>query len=65
MNKPEGENMDKIDNFLSDLAELTKKYGLTIDGCRCCGSPFICSGSYVDCNDLTWNEETQKYTVSK
>ena len=27
--------------FLADLAELTRKYRITIDGCGCCDSPYL------------------------
>lgn len=35
----------KIPSFLADLTELSKKHGITIAGCGCCGSPFL-SGMY-------------------
>jgi len=27
--------------FLTELGELTKKYGVAIGGCGCCGSPWL------------------------
>lgn len=33
--------MSRQELFLKGLAELTKKYGLVIRGCGCCGSPWI------------------------
>jgi hypothetical protein len=33
--------MNRLELFLKDLSELTKKYGLVIRGCGCCGSPWI------------------------
>jgi hypothetical protein len=32
---------EKLEEFLNELSELTKKYGLYIYGCGCCGSPRI------------------------
>ena len=31
----------KLEQFLNDLTELSKKYGFSIGGCGCCGSPWI------------------------
>ena len=33
--------MDRLSNFLKELAELTIKYDLEITGCGCCGSPYL------------------------
>ena len=30
-----------IEGFLTELTELTLKYGVTIGGCGCCGSPYL------------------------
>ena len=34
-------NKENLDKFLKELSELSNKYGLVIDGCGCCGSPWI------------------------
>lgn len=34
--------------FLLGLRELTLKWGVTIAGCGCCGSPFLCEQEIVD-----------------
>lgn len=48
---------EKIDAFLVDLTQLTKKYGIVIHGCGCCDSPSLhaieddqqdCSYQYQD-----------------
>ena len=31
----------KVAAFLADLAALTQKHGIEIDGCGCCGSPYL------------------------
>lgn len=31
----------KHKEFLRELTKLSKKHGVAIDGCGCCGSPFI------------------------
>mgnify|MGYP007133757300 CR=1 FL=1 len=32
---------EKIKELLKELTELSEKYGLFIQGCGCCGSPWI------------------------
>lgn len=31
----------EVDAFLRDLTGITNKHGITINGCGCCGSPFL------------------------
>jgi hypothetical protein len=38
---PKGYNNKKVDEFLSELSALTKKFGIAIHGCGHCGSPII------------------------
>jgi hypothetical protein len=33
--------MDKYEAFLEELTALSKKHGLIISGCGCCGSPRV------------------------
>lgn len=37
------ETANKIDlqGFLTELGELSKRYGIVIGGCGCCGSPYL------------------------
>ena len=47
----EDNNYDK-EGFLRELTELSRKYGLYIGGCGCCGSPWVSTrgmpgGEYV------------------
>ena len=32
---------ENLKAFLKELAAITDKYGYVIDGCGCCGSPFV------------------------
>jgi hypothetical protein len=36
--------------FLDELAELTRKHGIAIGGCGCCGSPWL--DLHTDVSDL-------------
>ena len=31
----------KVTDFLADLSALTQKYGIRIEGCGCCDSPYL------------------------
>ena len=58
MNK---EDMNKVENFLKELTELTSKYGIEIRGCGCCGSPWITDGKEILLDHLTY--EDGKYSI--
>jgi hypothetical protein len=46
--------------FLRELSELSKKYGITIWGCGCCGSPGV-DGAGTSLDELTWNDKDKRY----
>lgn len=57
--------MGNIEEFLKELYKLSNKYGFVIDGCGCCGSPFlrdITTGNAVKW-DLEYDEEKETYVV--
>lgn len=39
---------DKVDTFLSELSALSRKHGVYIRGCGCCGSPSLTMDDGVD-----------------
>lgn len=54
---------EKNDKFLEELTELTKKYGIEIGGCGCCGSPWL--NDMISCEflgeKLYFDRNKQKY----
>jgi hypothetical protein len=46
-------NTEKEKAFLEELKELSRKHGLIIWGCGCCGSPSLC--------DMAIDEKDGKY----
>lgn len=58
----ETEKKENEAQFLRQLSKLTNDYGLLVDGCGCCGSPFLTElaedrkpGFYSD--SLSWQKE--------
>ena len=61
---------EKEKEFLIGLERLTRKTGIEIGGCGCCGSPFLLeakitsekSGYAYRCfSDVTWVDPSDKY----
>ena len=55
MTKTETKPTAAREEFLKDLAKLTRKHGFAIGGCGCCGSPFV----------LATNQKFGHYTVKE
>lgn len=54
---------NKREMFFKELTELTNKYGFSIGGCGCCGSPWVRdvnTGEYI-ADDLCYDESEKKY----
>lgn len=58
--------MERLENFLKELAELTKKYNIAIGGCGCCGSPYIDDFQEEFLADnLCFDKKKQIYTLDR
>jgi hypothetical protein len=59
--------MNKLENFLKELAELTQKYGIGIGGCGCYGSPYLydLKNDEFCADDLFYNEKLGVYEVTQ
>lgn len=56
--------MNRLELFLNELSELTKKYGFEIGGCGCCGSPWLNDEKEeFDVCDLCYDEKNERYNV--
>jgi hypothetical protein len=53
--------MNRLKNFLTELAELTEKFGLSIGACGCCSSPWITDVKTEKevANDLYYDKKTK------
>lgn len=40
--------------FLSDLTELSRKHGIAIGGCGCCGSPWLYDDEGCDFGEMAY-----------
>jgi Fe-S oxidoreductase len=52
-----------LEEFLKKLSQLTQEYGISINGCGCCGSPYLEVGEEIVAENLAWNKEEGKYVV--
>ncbi|MGN7135838.1 hypothetical protein [Streptomyces pseudogriseolus] len=48
-----------LTSFLQELTDLTNKYGIVVEGCGCCGSPYL-SGN-KESHDLRYDYDTERY----
>lgn len=53
---------ERLDAFLKELSDLTRKYGFIIGGCGCCGSPWV-EGDNLSADCLGYDSEKQEYEV--
>lgn len=53
----------KIDAFLAELAELTKKHGINVYSCGCCPPLFIGEEEISDREELSYDEEKGVYKL--
>ncbi len=51
--------MKNKDKFLEELTALTKRFDIKIDGCGCCGSPFLVEET--DHDDKIYTERNNDY----
>ena len=62
----ENNTSDRLELFLAALAELTKKYSISIHGCGCCKSPWLeDGGNEVVADELVFISTTGQYEVKK
>lgn len=56
----------KKEEFLKELSKLSKKYNIYIDGCGCCGSPFLeymgdDNMLHIFSNNITFDHKSKEY----
>ena len=56
-----------IEEFLQELTKLSKKYKIYINGCGCCGSPYLTEKEpevISPASEIGWDKEKQKYVLN-
>jgi hypothetical protein len=54
---------DRLDKFLKELSDTSKKYGIYVTGCGCCGSPYLSTSheSIYSGRALHWDKKKETY----
>ena len=57
--------MNRLEFFLNELSELTKKHGFEIGGCGCCGSPWVFdkNNDIFIAESLRYDDKKKRYEV--
>ena len=57
--------IDSKYKFLEELSELTKKYNISVEGCGCCGSPFLVylGNKTIIGECISWDENNKVYEM--
>ena len=58
---------ERLQMFLAELTELTRRYDVAITGCGCCGSPFtedVSEDKLPDVmQDIRWDDDAKQYEI--
>lgn len=58
---------ERVNTFLTELTALTRKHGIKISGCGCCGSPYLTGDDFRPLEDdyehLDYDEDFCEYTI--
>lgn len=61
-------NRIDLQGFLTELGELSKRYGIVIGGCGCCGSPYLDyeeGGEVVYASDLKFVNRAYEVAIEQ
>lgn len=57
-------NAKNAEEFLQELAELSRKHKIAIGGCGCCGSPWLYYEEGDDFSKMTYDGKVRMYEQS-
>lgn len=57
------EEKERLDKFYDELTALTNKYNIKIEGCGCCGSPYLVDIETFQTLDeyVNYNKDEREY----